>query len=75
MEARAARVNALNIDFKTTRLIWSSTCGVFGWLQKSLGRTMGEGIRGVVVYNTDLFDEATITRMLGYFKTLLRGLR
>jgi len=30
-----------------------------------------EGIRGVVVYNTDLFDEATITRMLGYFKTLL----
>jgi len=25
----------------------------------------------VVVYNTDLFDEATITRMLGYFKTLL----
>jgi len=46
--------------------------GVFGWLQKSLGRTMGNTL-SVVVYNTDLFDEATITRMLD-FKTLLRGL-
>jgi len=25
-------------------------------------------IRGVVVYNTDLFDEATITRMLDILK-------
>jgi non-ribosomal peptide synthetase component F len=28
----------------------------------------------VVVYNTDLFDEATITRMVGHFKTLLEGI-
>ncbi|MFB2922992.1 non-ribosomal peptide synthetase [Aerosakkonema funiforme] len=33
-----------------------------------------EGIRGVVVYNTDLFDRATIVRMLGHFKTLLSGI-
>ncbi len=32
-----------------------------------------EGLRGAVEYCTDLFDEATITRMLGHFQTLLEG--
>jgi amino acid adenylation domain-containing protein len=32
------------------------------------------GLRGVLQYNTDLFDEATITRMLGHFQTLLEGI-
>ncbi|MFN6563694.1 MAG: non-ribosomal peptide synthetase [Nostoc sp. ChiSLP01] len=33
-----------------------------------------EGLRGVMVYNTDLFERATITRMLKHFKTLLSGI-
>ncbi len=32
-----------------------------------------EGLRGVMVYNIDLFDKATIDRMLKHFKTLLSG--
>jgi len=39
------------------------------------GRTMGTPLKVLEAwYNTDLFDEATITRMLGYFKTLLEGI-
>ncbi len=34
----------------------------------------GEGIAGRLQYNTDLFDEATITRMLGHFQILLEGI-
>jgi amino acid adenylation domain-containing protein len=30
-----------------------------------------EGISGMVIYSADLFDEATITRMIGHFQTLL----
>ncbi|MEG5038044.1 MULTISPECIES: amino acid adenylation domain-containing protein [unclassified Microcoleus] len=30
-----------------------------------------EGISGMVIYSADLFDEATISRMLGHFQTLL----
>ncbi len=33
-----------------------------------------EGLRGVAVYNTDLFDEVTIARMLRHFKTLLESI-
>ncbi|MEG4492791.1 amino acid adenylation domain-containing protein [Microcoleus sp. D3_18_C4] len=33
-----------------------------------------EGISGMVIYSADLFDEATITRMLGHFKTLLESI-
>ncbi|MBW4611891.1 MAG: amino acid adenylation domain-containing protein [Desmonostoc vinosum HA7617-LM4] len=32
-----------------------------------------QGLRGFLEYNTDLFDAATITRMLGHFQTLLAG--
>ncbi len=32
-----------------------------------------DGLRGAVEYNTDLFDEATIARMLGHFQTLLEA--
>lgn len=31
------------------------------------------GLTGALGYNTDLFDHATITRMLGHFRTLLEG--
>ncbi|MBD1943541.1 amino acid adenylation domain-containing protein [Coleofasciculus sp. FACHB-712] len=33
-----------------------------------------QGLTGSLEYNTDLFDEATITRMLGHFQTLLEGI-
>jgi amino acid adenylation domain-containing protein len=39
-----------------------------------VGVDSSEGISGFVVYSTDLFDAATITRMLGHFQTLLEGL-
>ena len=33
-----------------------------------------EGIRGQLVYNTDLFDDSTMTGMLVHFQTLLEGI-
>jgi len=33
----------------------------------------GQGLKGVVKYNTDLFDAATIERMIGHFRILLEG--
>ena len=33
-----------------------------------------EGLEGVCEYSTDLFDEATIRRLLGHFETLLEGI-
>ncbi|MFE1744007.1 amino acid adenylation domain-containing protein [Coleofasciculus sp. H7-2] len=33
-----------------------------------------QGLTGSLEYNTDLFDAATITRMLGHFQTLLEGI-
>ncbi len=32
------------------------------------------GLKGQVIYSTDLFDHSTITRMLGHFQTLLEGI-
>jgi amino acid adenylation domain-containing protein len=32
------------------------------------------GLKGQVIYSTDLFDSSTITRMLGHFQTLLAGI-
>ena len=33
----------------------------------------GAGLAGAMEYSTDLFEPATITRMLGHFQTLLEG--
>ncbi|MBR8838800.1 MAG: amino acid adenylation domain-containing protein [Stigonema ocellatum SAG 48.90 = DSM 106950] len=33
-----------------------------------------QGLSGSLEYNSDLFEEATITRMLGHFQTLLEGI-
>jgi len=33
-----------------------------------------EGLKGQVIYSTDLFDCSTITRMVGHFQTLLEGI-
>jgi amino acid adenylation domain-containing protein len=41
----------------------------------SLEMTEGlEGLTGWIEYSTDLFDEATITRVIGHFQTLLEGI-
>jgi non-ribosomal peptide synthetase component F len=42
--------------------------------KSGLGANTSEGISGFVIYSTDLFDAATITRMLGHFQTLLEGI-
>ena len=34
----------------------------------------GATLRGYVEYNTDLFDAATIDRMVGHWRTLLEGI-
>ncbi|HEY9633551.1 MAG TPA: amino acid adenylation domain-containing protein [Coleofasciculaceae cyanobacterium] len=47
------------------------------WEQRhsnGLGLDSSDGISGFVVYSTDLFDAATINRMLGHFQTLLEGI-
>ncbi|MEG5025754.1 amino acid adenylation domain-containing protein [Microcoleus sp. AT8-B1] len=33
-----------------------------------------EGISGMVIYSADLFDEATISRLIGHFQTLLESI-
>jgi amino acid adenylation domain-containing protein len=67
----------IDIETKTTRFdlefhLWESAKdyrSIYGeqWQHS-------EGLRGVVIYNTDLFDKATINRMLGHFQTLLKGI-
>ncbi|MEH2055450.1 MAG: amino acid adenylation domain-containing protein [Nostoc sp.] len=37
-------------------------------------RDTGKGLRASFEYNTDLFDEAAIARMLGHFQTMLAGI-
>ncbi|MBD1809019.1 amino acid adenylation domain-containing protein [Microcoleus sp. FACHB-SPT15] len=77
LELPGLTLNPLTIDFKTTRFdlefnLWKASEGFRSlWGERW---EHSEGIRGVVVYNTDLFDEATISRMLGHFKTLLEGI-
>ncbi|AFZ17945.1 non-ribosomal peptide synthetase [Allocoleopsis franciscana] len=41
---------------------------------QGLEANRSEGISGFVVYSTDLFDAATITRMLDHFQKLLEGI-
>ncbi|HEY9901691.1 MAG TPA: amino acid adenylation domain-containing protein, partial [Candidatus Sericytochromatia bacterium] len=77
LELPELTLSPLTIDFKTTRFdlefnLWEASQGFRSlWGERW---EHSEGIRGVVVYNTDLFDAATITRMLGHFQTLLEGI-
>lgn len=67
----------MNIDLKTTRFdlelhLWKCSSDF-----RSLwggGWKYSEGIRGIVVYNSDLFEDATISRMLKHFTTLLESI-
>src|ERR687886_303732 len=77
LELPGLTLSPLTIDFQTTRfdlefLLWEASEDFRSlWGERW---EHSQGIRGLVVYNTDLFDEATITRMLGHFKTLLEGI-
>jgi amino acid adenylation domain-containing protein len=67
----------INIDFKTTRFdlelhLWK--CGEDFRSSDGGNWQDTEGLRGIIVYNTDLFEPATIDRMLNHFKTLLLGI-
>ncbi|RUS92603.1 hypothetical protein DSM106972_098580 [Dulcicalothrix desertica PCC 7102] len=67
----------MNIDLKTTRFdlelhLWKCSSdfrSLWGGDWKH-----SEGIRGIVVYNSDLFEGATISRMLNHFTTLLESI-
>ena len=68
-------------DTQTTRFdlefhLWERTCleGANLTPENGLWVNSSEGISGFVIYSTDLFDDATITRMLGHFQTLLESI-
>lgn len=77
LELPGLTLSSMDIEFKTTRFdlefhLWES-----GDSFRSLwgGKwEHAEGLRGIVVYNTDLFDETTISRLVGHFKTLLEAI-
>ena len=48
--------------------LWEQSQGLSGLWQEP-----AEGISGFVAYNTDLFDDATIARLLNHFQTLARS--
>ncbi|WP_310488501.1 amino acid adenylation domain-containing protein, partial [Chamaesiphon sp. VAR_69_metabat_338] len=67
----------INIDSKTTRFdlelhLWK--CGEDFRSSDGGNWQDTEGLRGIIVHNTDLFEPATIDRMLNHFKTLLSGI-
>jgi amino acid adenylation domain-containing protein len=67
----------INIDFKTTRFDLELHLWKYGEdFRSSDGGNWedDEGLRGIIVYNTDLFEPATIDRMLNHFKNLLSGI-
>ncbi len=77
LELPGLTLSSLNIEVKTTRfdlefLLWQGSEDFRSFWGERWEHS--QGIRGVVVYNTDLFDEGTISRMLGHFRTLLEGI-
>ncbi|MBG1271675.1 non-ribosomal peptide synthetase [Nostoc sp. WHI] len=66
-------LSPLPFDTETTRFdlelhLWEPK------VQNGLWADSSEGISGFVIYSTDLFDDATIARMLGHFQILLEGI-
>ncbi len=73
LELTGLTLSPLPFDTETTRFdlefhLWEPNTQNGLWVDSS------EGISGFVIYSTDLFDDATITRMLGHFQTLLEGI-
>ena len=66
-------LSALPFETETTRFdlelhLWEPNTQTGLWTDSS------DGISGFVIYSTDLFDDATIARMLEHFQTLLAGI-
>ena len=64
-------LNPWQLEIGTTRFdlefhLWEQSQGLSGLWQQPV-----EGISGFVAYSTDLFDPATIARMINHFQTLL----
>ncbi|NMG11915.1 non-ribosomal peptide synthetase [Brasilonema sp. UFV-L1] len=81
LELPGLTLNPLPFDSETTRFdlefhLWerASKGGATLTPQNGLWVDSSEGISGFVIYSTDLFDDATITRMLGHFQTLLENI-
>ncbi|MCC5658523.1 amino acid adenylation domain-containing protein [Nostoc sp. XA010] len=73
LELTGLTLSPLPFDTETTRFdlefhLWEPNTKNGLWVDNS------EGISGFVIYSTDLFDDATITRMLGHFQTLLEAI-
>ncbi|WP_414585420.1 amino acid adenylation domain-containing protein [Scytonema sp. PCC 10023] len=73
LELPGLTLSPLPFDSETTRFdlefhLWERTPQNGLWVNSS------EGISGFVIYSTDLFDDSTITRMLGHFQTLLESI-
>ncbi|MEH2159122.1 amino acid adenylation domain-containing protein [Nostoc sp.] len=73
LELPSLTLSPLPFETETTRFdlefhLWEPNT------QNSLWADSSEGISGFVIYSTDLFDDATISRMLGHFQTLLEGI-
>ncbi|MEH2138507.1 amino acid adenylation domain-containing protein [Nostoc sp.] len=73
LELTGLTLSPLPFDTETTRFdlefhLWEPNTQNGLWVDSS------EGISGFVIYSTDLFDDATITRMLGNFQILLEGI-
>ncbi|OKH53430.1 non-ribosomal peptide synthetase [Calothrix sp. HK-06] len=63
-------LSPLQLNYETTRF----DLELHLWEQGENVWVNSEGISGFVIYSTDLFDEATITRMLGHFQVLLESI-
>ncbi|MBV8887998.1 MAG: amino acid adenylation domain-containing protein, partial [Chroococcidiopsidaceae cyanobacterium CP_BM_RX_35] len=74
LELPGLTLSPLSFDPGTTRFdleFHVSTCsGSLG----SLGIERSDQLKVLAVYNTDLFDSATLARMLAHFQTLLEGI-
>ncbi len=73
LELPSLTLNTLPFDTEYTRFdlefhLWEPN------LQNGLWVDSSAGISGFVIYSTDLFDGATIARILGHFQTLLEGI-
>jgi amino acid adenylation domain-containing protein len=62
-ELSGLSINSLNVDSGTAKFDLT----LFMWETEP-------GLKALVEYNSDLFDAATITRMLSHFQTLLEGM-
>ena len=63
LELKDLSINPIGIDSHTTAK-FDLTLFMF---------ETAEGLKGIFEYNTDLFEAATIERMVGHFQTLLEG--